>query len=188
MRSPLQVGMISTLLMSPYLGAWVDLTPRLRAATTLTVVQVKNLPLQVVSEQISSVSDYSLVLCEPWSWSPPPLLLLLHPPPPPPHRWKMFLGLGLGLVLVLVLTLVSTHPLLLLTVVLGTAALGGLAAGGITLLIQVPNAITLLIQVIYTINSVQLVLQLASSERLVGCYLRGQPGQPCKGQLCISGS
>ena len=32
--------MISTLLISPYLGAWVDLTPRLRAATTLTVVQV----------------------------------------------------------------------------------------------------------------------------------------------------
>ena len=36
-----QVGMISTLLISPYLGAWVDLTPRLRAATTLTVVQVE---------------------------------------------------------------------------------------------------------------------------------------------------
>ena len=91
MRSPLQVGMISTLLMSPYLGAWVDLTPRLRAATTLTVVQVEI--FQVVSEHLFSGSDYSLVLCEPWSWSPPPLLLLLHPPPPPPHRCKMFLSL-----------------------------------------------------------------------------------------------
>ena len=45
-RSPLQVGMISTLLMSPYLGAWVDLTPRLRAATTLTVVQVELFPFK----------------------------------------------------------------------------------------------------------------------------------------------
>ena len=47
------------------------------------------------------------------------------------------------LVLILVLVLVSTHLLLLLTVVLGTAALGGLAAGGITLLIQVPDTIDL---------------------------------------------
>ena len=158
MRSPPQVGMISTLLMSPYLGAWVDLTPRLRAATTLTVVQVKIFPfkwsvnrsLQGVTTALSSVS----------------------------------LGLGLHHLS----SFSSTHLLLLLTVVLGTAALGGLAAGGITLLIQVTNIVNLLIQVPNTISPVQLFLQLASSERLVGCYLRGQPGQPCKGQLCISGS
>ena len=105
--------MISTLLMSPYLGAWVDLTPRLRAATTLTVVQVDIFPSkwsvnrspQGVTTALSSVS----------------------------------LGLGLHHLS----SFSSTHLLLLLTVVLGTAALGGLAAGGITLLIQVTNTIDL---------------------------------------------
>merc|ERR1719239_689641 len=85
------VGMISTLLISPYLGAWVDLTPRLRAATTLTVVQG-------AATALSSVS----------------------------------LGLGLHHLA----SFSSTHLLLLLAFVLGTAAIGGLAAGGLTLLIQ----------------------------------------------------
>ena len=99
--------MISTLLISPYLGAWVDLTPRLRAATTLTVVQVEtslesrlvNLLLQGAATAVSSVS----------------------------------LGLGLHNLD----SFSSTHLLLLLAFVLGTAAIGGLAAGGLTLLIQV---------------------------------------------------
>jgi len=85
------VGMISTLLISPYLGAWVDLTPRLRAATTLTIVQG-------AATALSSVS----------------------------------LGLGLHNLA----SFSSTHLLLLLAFVLGTAAIGGLAAGGLTLLIQ----------------------------------------------------
>ena len=99
--------MISTLLISPYLGAWVDLTPRLRAATTLTVVQVEtfleshlnDLLLQGAATAVSSVS----------------------------------LGLGLHNLD----SFSSTHLLLLLAFVLGTAAIGGLAAGGLTLLIQV---------------------------------------------------
>ena len=76
--------MISTLLISPYLGAWVDLTPRLRAATTLTVVQVEtfleshliNLLLQGAATAVSSVS-LGLGLHNLDSFSSTHLLLLL---------------------------------------------------------------------------------------------------------------
>ena len=123
--------MISTLLISPYLGAWVDLTPRLRAATTLTVVQVAtylesqltNHLLQGAATALSSVS----------------------------------LGLGLHNLE----SFSSSHLLLLLAFVLGTAAVGGLAAGGLTLLIQVQH---------HSISSH--LHHLSLPERLVGCHLR----------------
>ena len=57
-----QVGMISTLLISPYLGAWVDLTPRLRAATTLTVVQVETY-LESLANWLTSCIRVQLLLC-----------------------------------------------------------------------------------------------------------------------------
>ena len=57
-----QVGMISTLLISPYLGAWVDLTPRLRAATTLTVVQVETY-LESLANWLTPCVRVQLLLC-----------------------------------------------------------------------------------------------------------------------------
>ena len=33
------IGMVSTLIATPYLGAWIDLTPRLTVATILCIVQ-----------------------------------------------------------------------------------------------------------------------------------------------------
>ena len=34
------VGMAATIISTPYLGAWIDLSPRLKVATTICVVQV----------------------------------------------------------------------------------------------------------------------------------------------------
>ena len=34
------VGMVATLVSTPYLGAWIDLSPRLRVATIICVVEV----------------------------------------------------------------------------------------------------------------------------------------------------
>ena len=33
------IGMVATLVSTPYLGAWIDLTPRLTVATILCIVQ-----------------------------------------------------------------------------------------------------------------------------------------------------
>ena len=123
--------MISTLLISPYLGAWVDLTPRLRAATTLTLVQVTSLLTHLES-----------------------LVNLLHQ-----GAATAVSSVSLGLDLHNLASISSNHVLLLLAFVLGTAAIGGLAAGGLTLLIQVPAS--------YFIMHL-----FPPSERLAGCHLR----------------
>ena len=70
--------MISTLLISPYLGAWVDLTPRLRAATTLTIVQVATYS-EILQKPLGQPLAYPEILV---NWSTPcfrvqPLLCLL---------------------------------------------------------------------------------------------------------------
>ena len=123
--------MISTLLISPYLGAWVDLTPRLRAATTLTLVQVTSLLTHLES-----------------------LVNLLHQ-----GAATAVSSVSLGLDLHNLASISSNHVLLLLAFVLGTAAIGGLAAGGLTLLIQVPAS--------YFIMHL-----FPPSERLDSCHLR----------------
>ena len=123
--------MISTLLISPYLGAWVDLTPRLRAATTLTLVQVTSLLTHLES-----------------------LVNLLHQ-----GAATAVSSVSLGLGLHNLASISSNHIPLLLAFVLGTAAIGGLAAGGLTLLIQVPAS--------YFIMHL-----FPPSERLAGCHLR----------------
>ena len=126
--------MISTLLISPYLGAWVDLTPRLRAATTLTLVQVTSL--------LTSTTHLES------------LVNLLHQ-----GAATAVSSVSLGLGLHNLASISSNHILLLLAFVLGTAAIGGLAAGGLTLLIQVPAS--------YFIMHL-----FPPSERLAGCHLR----------------
>lgn len=73
--------MISTLLISPYLGAWVDLTPRLRAATTLTLVQVTSL-LTHLGQPVTPGCGYCCVICQPWPRPPQPRIHLFQSRPP----------------------------------------------------------------------------------------------------------
>ena len=111
--------MISTLIFSPYLGAWVDLTPRLRAATILTLVQVS-----ITWQHLGNI------LATSWQQSCEDLF------PQGSANALSSVTLGFGLYHLAFFSSTS-NLLILLTVAMGTAVIGGLATEGLSLLIQV---------------------------------------------------